>query len=610
MKRPQDEVTLSPAEGAALIERLERNTLSAADRHLLVQVVRWLFWLLFGVQEAKLSLKRLRTLVFGKPSMPSKAERAEGLAVRGEAEQGRGAEPASARGEASVGVRGRGGHRPGQGRHSAASYAGAKRVPCRHEALRVGEICPVCGQGRLYTVPPGVELRIDGNALLSAVRSELEKLRCSACGAVFTAARPAAAGEEKYSPRARAVLAVSRYYLGLPLYRIASSQAMQGIPVPDATPWDQIERVADSGYVVFAHLEHLAAQGELISQDDTPVRILSLLEENQQAQGQAAAKGFARSEERTGMSTTALVVKVGERTLCLYYAGRPHAGENLAALLSQRAAAREKPFVMSDALSSHEVADESRLIRCHCLAHGRRKVSALEDVLPEECAVVIEALKQGFDHDEAARVTQMSPQARFAYHQAYSRPILDGLKTWLDPQFDEHLVEPNSSLGKAIAYMQGHWETLTRFFQAEGAPLDNNLVERALKLCIRQRKNSRFFATAHSAYIASGLTSLIATCGYAGVNALDYLVALQEHRSAVFRDPAAWRPWNDHANLVPPEVSCRQSCAIWAWEGEPFHNRIWNSLAARRELASSVWGPQVKRPWDRRLVHNQKPWPS
>ena len=41
------------------------------------------------------------------------------------------------------------------------------------------------------------------------LRYEVEKLRCSACGHVFTASLPEAAGEEKYSPRARAVLACS-----------------------------------------------------------------------------------------------------------------------------------------------------------------------------------------------------------------------------------------------------------------------------------------------------------------------------------------------------------------------------------------------------------------
>ena len=200
----------------------------------------------------------------------------------------------------------------------------------------------------------------------------------------------------------------------------------------------------------------------------------------------------------------------------------------------------------------HNEADETRLIRCHCLAHGRRQFSDLEDVFPQECQVVLEALKQVFDHDEHARNQQLSSQARLAYHQAYSRPIMDALKKWLDKQRDERLVEPNSSLGKALAYMQGHWETLPRFLAVPGAPLDNNMVERALKLFIRQRKNSLFYATEHSAYIASVLTSLIATCLHAGVNALEYLVALQEHRTEVFADPAAWVPWTYQARLAPP----------------------------------------------------------
>jgi transposase len=432
-----------------------------------------------------------------------------------------------------------------------ATYAGAERVECRHEALAVGQRCPVCGQGRLYGVPPGIEIRIDGNALLSAICYELEKLRCSACGQVFTAPLPAEAGTEKYRPRARAVLAVSRYYLGLPFFRVEAYQAMLGVPVPDATQWDQIEQLGDCSYKVFAYLETLAAQGELIHQDDTSVRILSLMAENRTHQTAAEALGFARSQERTGMFTTALVVKVGEQIVCLYYSGRSHAGENLQALLEQREAERDKPLVMSDALSRNEV-DETTVIRCHCLAHGRRQFSDLADVFPVECQVVLDTLKQVFDHDAEARDKQMSPEARFAYHQAYSQPLMDELRQWLQKQVDDHLVEPNSALGKAIAYMQTHWETLTRFLSIPGAPLENNLVERALKLFIRQRKNSLFYRTEHSAYIASVLTSLIATCVYAGVNAVDYLVALQEHRREVVADPAAWLPWTYAASRASP----------------------------------------------------------
>ena len=68
--------------------------------------------------------------------------------------------------------------------------------------------------------------------LLSAVRYELEKLRCSACGAVFTA--PAPDDADKYSPRAKAVIALGRYSLGLPFYRLEQYQALVGVPVADA----------------------------------------------------------------------------------------------------------------------------------------------------------------------------------------------------------------------------------------------------------------------------------------------------------------------------------------------------------------------------------------
>ena len=550
MKRPE-EVTLSREQGEALIERLDRDALSAEDRRVLVKVLTFYFWLLFALREAKLSLKRLKTLVFGeKPKKPEPPESGGSTGSSGGG-GGAGRGPAASQQVASVRESGpapASERRPGHGRQRADVYQEVKRVECRHEELVVGERCPAYGRGRLYRLPAGIEMRLDGHALLSAVRYEVEKLRCSACGQVFTASLPVEAGSEKYSARARAVLALSRYYLGVPFYRLEGYQALVGVPVADATQWDQVEHVADCAYPVFKHLERVAAQGDVIYQDDTPARILSLIEENQQ--GAAQEQDNAGATPRTGMYTTGLIVQVGARQVCLYYAGRRHAGENLAALLSKREAQWDPPLVMSDALASNTAA-ESALIRCHCLAHGRRKFSELEEVFPAESAVVVEALKAVFEHEEEARARQLSAADRLAYHQTYSGPIMGALKAWLERQGAERRVEPNSSLGKAITYLLKHWETLTRFLTVPGAPLDNNTAERALKLCIRQRKNSLFYATEHSAYIASLLTSVIATCLQAGVNALEYLVAVQENRQAVFANPAAWLPWTYTAARAP-----------------------------------------------------------
>jgi len=429
MKQPED-VQLSREEGEALIERIERNALSAEDRQLLVKLLTFYFWLLFALREAKLSLKRFKALVFGEKPKPPKPPSSGGAAGGGSPD---GQEPAtSASPDLSSAAASSTPEKktapPGHGRHGADVYRAAQTVECRHEALAIGERCPACGRGTLYRLLPGVAMRLDGHALLSAVRYELEKVRCSACGQVFTASVPAAAGTEKYTTRARAVLALARYYLGLPWYRLEGFQAVGGVPVADATQWDQAELVGDCSYPIFKWLETLAAQGEVIFQDDTPQRILTLIEENHQARARAQAQGKTKTEERTGMQTTALMVQVGARRICLYYTGRRHAGENLAALLRKREPDRGKPVVMSDALSSNN-AEEATLIRCHCLAHGRRKFSELDEAFPAESAVVVNALKDVFDHDEYARVEQLTAQARLAYHQRKSGPIMRKLKT-------------------------------------------------------------------------------------------------------------------------------------------------------------------------------------
>lgn len=239
-RRPE-EVKLSREEGEELIERLEMNRVSASDREVLVKLIRLYFWLTFALQETKISLKRLKVALFGsggksrnKRGDDDEPPSGEGAGAEADSKGTPSSSPASdqraegaGRGDEKAADSGRAGH----GRQGAQAYTGAQVVVCRHEQLSVGERCPACGRGRLYALPWGVEIRLDGQALLSAVRYELEKLRCSACGEIFTAGLPAGAGEEKYSARARAMLALGRYYLGLPFYRIEPFQALVGVPV-------------------------------------------------------------------------------------------------------------------------------------------------------------------------------------------------------------------------------------------------------------------------------------------------------------------------------------------------------------------------------------------
>lgn len=193
--RQAHEVQQCLAEVQALLAHLETASWGEEDWELLRQVLQSYARLLETLREAQMTLKRLQALLFGTRRRHRHASASAAEAVEG----GVAATPAAGR------VPRTGGHRPGVGRLGAEAYVGAEQVACQHEDLQVGQVCPVCGQGRLYALPPGVEIRIDGNALLSAIRYAVEKLRCSACGEVFTAPLPPAAGDEKYSARARAV---------------------------------------------------------------------------------------------------------------------------------------------------------------------------------------------------------------------------------------------------------------------------------------------------------------------------------------------------------------------------------------------------------------------
>lgn len=136
-----------------------------------------------------------------------------------------------------------------------------------------------------------------------------------------------------------------------------------------------------------------------------------------------------------------------------------------------------------------------------------------------------------------------------AFHQTHSGPVMDQLHEWLKRQFEERLVEPNSGLGKAISYMLNHWEKLTLFLRKAGAPLDNNICERALKKMILHRKNSYFFKTQNGADVADLYMSLIYTCELNGVNALDYLTELERHAGELTFHPEQWMPWNYRITL-------------------------------------------------------------
>ncbi|MBD3335679.1 MAG: IS66 family transposase [Candidatus Eisenbacteria bacterium] len=424
--------------------------------------------------------------------------------------------------------------RPGHGRNGVGAYRGAERHPVAHGSLEHGNRCPSCSRGKVYhQAKPASLLRITGVGPLRADLYELERLRCNLCGKVFTADAPEGVGEEKYDASAVAMISLLKYGAGLPFYRLAKLEKSLGIPLPPATQWELVHQAA--GRLEPVYREHIrqAAQGEVLYNDDTTMRILEL-------QKRPELEPEEGSRERTGVFTTGIVSTTEGRRIALFFTGRKHAGENLAEVLAQRAQESPPPIQMCDALSRN-VPGEFQTILASCMTHARRQFIDVTGSFPAECRTVLETLSEVYRHDAVTRGQALSKDARLAYHQKHTDPLMEGLESWIREQIEERRVEPNSGLGEAIQYMQKHWSRLTLFLRRPGAPLDNTICERALKRAILHRKNALFYKTLTGARV--GMT-VIHTSELGGVDPFDYLVTLLRHHREAAQNPQDWMPWN------------------------------------------------------------------
>jgi len=345
-----------------------------------------------------------------------------------------------------------------------------------HATLHRGDRCPECQRGKVYPLQePGLRVRMQGQAPIAATVYQLQKLRCNLCGEVFTAEAPAGVDEEKYDATTASMIALLRYGSGFPWNRLADLEESLGLPLPVATQCEVVAEAATRLQPAMEELIRQAAQGEVMHNDDTAMRILRLAREP--------------SDERTGVFTTGIVSSGPGWKAALYASGSKHAGENLAEVLKHRVAGLRSPIQMCDALSRNtpKTANGVKILLANCMAHGRRQFVDVAANFPEECGYVLESLGMVYANDALTREQGLDANERLRFHQQYSGPLMQQLHEWSTDQLVGAKTEPNSGLGRAISYMLNHWQPLTLFLREAGAPLDNNVVERALKKAILHR---------------------------------------------------------------------------------------------------------------------------
>ncbi|MBI4524918.1 MAG: IS66 family transposase [Deltaproteobacteria bacterium] len=539
MNRARERVELNMEELERLLERAKKTPLNEPDYQTLKAAVETLGYLTRLLEDRKTTIERLRQILFGAStektrnvlkSDPTHKTEDQKKTDTSLIELGREKSEKKTK---------------GHGRNGAEAYPGATKIEVRHNSLKSGDRCPECRKGKVYnSTQPGLLVRIVGQAPLAATVYQLEKLRCNLCGEVFTADAPDGVGPEKYDASSGSMIALLKYGSGLPFYRLEGLQGNLGIPLPASTQWGIVLAVAAEIKAAYEELIRQAAQGEVLHNDDTAMRILALM--RQSPENAELAEEFDDSEpaqERSGIFTSGIVSTREGRKIALFFTGHKHAGENLTDLLKKRAKELGPPIQMCDALSRN-LPKDLEVIVANCLAHGRRKFIDQVRNFPESCRYVLETLREVYQTDALAKEKGMSPDERLALHQAQSAPLMAEFEKWMNEQIEERKVEPNSGLCKSISYMNHHFHKLTLFLRVPGAPLDNNICERALKKAILHRKNALFYKTQNGAHVGDLFMSLIHTCQLAGISAFDYLTELQIHAAELSRNPQEWMPWN------------------------------------------------------------------
>lgn len=427
--------------------------------------------------------------------------------------------------------------RSGHGRLPHSAYINAIEHQLTTDEYKTGDPCPLFCSGKLYSIDPGIIVRVKGQNLAAVHKYWVNKLRCTACSYIVSANIPNQVGTEKYDAAFKAILALQKYYVAVPFNRQAYFQSLLGIPLPASTQWELIEEVGGAALLVFPTLEWMAANGKVIHNDDTTVKIIDIIRHNRSHP----------CKERTGMFTTGILSRTEQRDIVLFYNGKIHAGENMEKLLTKRDAQAGDVIQMCDALSRN-IPASFKTILCNCLSHGFRKFDDLKEFYPASCIHVIDLIARVYKNEE--QTIGLTKQKRLEYHQQHSKPIMNQLHDYLAYQLETKQVEPNDSLGKAIRYMLKHWNGLAQFLRIAGAPLDNNTLEQALKIPIRGRRTWLFYKTEYGAMIGGVLTSVIYTCALAKINPLDYLIALQEHKNKIVKEPERWLPWNYQHTLA------------------------------------------------------------
>jgi transposase len=196
--------------------------------------------------------------------------------------------------------------------------------------------------------------------------------------------------------------------------------------------------------------------------------------------------------------------------------------------------------LMSDGYAGYnQVIEKNNLLHLMCWAHARRKFFEHKDLEPQFTDQVLGLIKELYMVERDA--LEMKPKERKNIRMERSAPVLEKIKLLLEERSKTML--PKNPLSEAINYTLNHWQQLTVYLQDGRLPIDNNLVENAIRPVALGRKNWLFAGSPEGAQRMAIIYSMVATCKLNDINPYEYFVDVLPKIAAY--------PANKIADLTP-----------------------------------------------------------
>jgi transposase len=387
---------------------------------------------------------------------------------------------------------------------------GRKEIPDhlpRQDVLHdVAPEAQVCSCGRAKTrIGEDVTEQLDYiPGRIVVLRHVYPKYACSCCKDGVTAAEPVANPIARClaAPGLLAFVLVSKFSEHLPLYRQQDVLGRHGIFLARSTLCGWLAQCAQLLRPLVDLMRQRVLQAEVIQADETTVSVLD------------ATRDSTRTAYFWGY------LSLGDQGYTVYDYRDSRGQEGPAEFLKDF-----RGYLQTDAYVSYEsVVQQSggRIIPVGCWAHARRNFFDARLSQPREVHYVLGLITQLYDIEDTIR--GKGPDERLAVRRERSVGVLDRLEAFLREQQIGAL--PKSQYGQAIAYVLNHCEELRRFTEDGRLEIDNNTMERALRLCAIGRKNWLFLGSDQGGETAAICLSILAGAKRYRIEPLAYVRAL------------------------------------------------------------------------------------